>query len=112
MRWKLLIAASTLATLLGAGTSLGIAHGLLGGAGSLRAPDAAALAVFVVPVAAITFASIFVYRHTARLRPLQAAMTAMLSLLLTLAAIIVGSLLLTTGAPRQPAPVPATRPVE
>ena len=112
MRWKLLIAATTLATFLGAGTSLGLAHWLLGGAGRLRAPDAAALAVFVVPVAAITYASIFVYRHTARLRPLQAAMTAMLSLLLTLAAIIAGSLLLAPSAPEQPAPVPATRPVE
>jgi hypothetical protein len=109
MRWKLLIAVTALATAVSTAASLGLAHGLLGGAARLRHPDAVAFAVFLVPLAAITYASVFVYRHTARLRPLQAALTALLSATLTLAAIILGSLLLAPSVPEEIAPAPTTR---
>ena len=92
MRWKLLLIASALATLVGAGASLALSYGLLGSPVALRSPNATALSILVVPIAVITSASIFVYRHTARRRPLQAAMTAMLSAVLTLALIAAGSL--------------------
>jgi len=110
MRWKLLIAATALATLVSAAASLGLARWLLGTAPRLSYTEPAALAVFIVPVAAITYATIFVYRHTARLRPLQAALTALLSATLTLTALVVGSLLLAPRAPEEPAP--AVRTVE
>ena len=108
MRWKLLLIVSTLATLVSAGASLGLSYGLLGTTERIRTPDAAALAILAVPVAAITAASIFVYRHTARRRPLQAALTALLAATLTLAAIIAGSLLL--PQPQKDAPAPAPPP--
>ncbi|HYY98455.1 MAG TPA: hypothetical protein VE642_07690, partial [Pyrinomonadaceae bacterium] len=59
--------------------------------GALR-PWAAALAL-AAPVACVVFASVFVYRHTARRRTLQAAATALLASLLTLTALLLGSLL-------------------
>lgn len=92
MRWKLLLIVSALATLVGAGASLALAYGLLGSPATLRSPGAVALPILAVPAAVITTASVFVYRHTARRRPLQAAMTAMLSAALTLALIAAGSL--------------------
>ena len=95
MRWKLLIVTSSLASLVGASASLGLAYGLLGAVERLRAPqDAAALALLVLPLGVITAASIFVYRHTARLRPLQAALAAVLSAALTLGLFIAGTFLL------------------
>ena len=111
MRWKLLIAATALATAVSAAASLGLSHWVLGSAGSLRDPGPASLAVLLVPLAAITFAAVFVYRHTARLRPLQAALTALLSAALTLAAVVAGSLLLTPRPPEEPTPAPAVRSV-
>ena len=104
MRWKLLIVTSSVAALVGAGASLGLAYGLLGTVGRVRAPhDAASLAVLALPLGVITAASIFVYRHTARLRPLQAALTATLSTALTLGLIVADTFLLPERAP-QPQP--------
>lgn len=109
MRWKLLILASTLATLAGAGASLGIAYGLLGNVEPGSTPNAAVLAVLVVPLGVIAAASIFVYRHTARLRPLQAALTAIISATLTLALFVAGALLLLPEqTPERQAPPPVT----
>ncbi|MCA1850272.1 MAG: hypothetical protein LC672_04290, partial [Acidobacteria bacterium] len=64
MRWKLLLVTSLLATLVGAGASLGIIYGLTGSVGRVRSPDVAVIGALVIPVAAIAFASFFVYRHT------------------------------------------------
>ena len=94
MRWKLLIIASMLATIVSTGASLGLSYGLLGTTARMRTPDVVALAILVVPIAAITGAAVFVYRHTARRRALQAALTVLISATLTLAAIIAGSFLL------------------
>lgn len=59
----------------------------------MRAPDeVAAFAILLLPIAAIASASVFVYRHTARRRALQATLTAVVSSTLTLAAILIGSL--------------------
>ena len=92
---------SSLATLVGAGASLGLAYGLLGAVERVRAPrEAAAYAVLALPVGVITAASVFVYRHTARLRPLQAALTATLSAALTLGLIVAGTFLLPERTPR------------
>ena len=92
---------SSLATLVGAGASLGLAYGLLGAVERVRAPrEAAAYAVLALPVGVITAASVFVYRHTARRRTLQAALTAVLSAALTLGLMVAGSFLLPERAPR------------
>jgi hypothetical protein len=112
MRWKLLIIATTLASIVSVGGSLGLAYGLLGASPRVRTPDATALAILALPLGIIAAASVFVYRHTARLRALQAAMTAMLSAALTLALFLAGSLLLPERAPEQQAPEPPVRNVD
>ncbi len=99
MRWKLLIIAALAATIVGACASLALSYGLMGTTERIRTPDLTAIAILAIPVAAITAATIFVYRHTARRRPLQAAMTAMLSILLTLIALVAGTLALAANRP-------------
>lgn len=92
MRWKLLIIASLVATIISAGAVLGVS---LGFTGSFRRPAALDLNVFLtllIPVAAIIAASIFVYRHTARHRKLQAISTALLATILTLATLFISSI--------------------
>jgi uncharacterized membrane protein len=106
MRWKLLLIASLLATLVGAGATLGIVIGVLGAPGQFNAPDVAVLGTLIIPVAASTFASIFVYRHTARRRRLQAMATALLATILTLTILILSSMLFSKPAPVEAPPVP------
>ena len=89
MRWKLLIAASLLAAAAGAGVCYATARFLLP---STASAWVAALPL-LAPLGAITDAAIFVYRHTPRRRALQAAATAILASLLTLAALTLASVL-------------------
>jgi purine-cytosine permease-like protein len=102
MRWKLLLLASLLATLVGAGATLGIVIGVLGATRQLVTPDLAVIGTLLVPVAAVTGASIFVYRHTARRRRLQAMATALLATILTLTIFIISSMLFSKPAPTTP----------
>lgn len=112
MRWKLLLIASALATLVSAGASLALSYGLLDSPATLRNPSATALSILAVPLGVISTASVFVYRHTARRRPLQAAMTAMLSAALTLALITAGSLWLARRTRYQPHAEPPPQEVD
>ena len=102
MRWKLLLIAALVATLVGAGATLGIVIGVLNSSGRFTAPD---IGTLIIPVASITFASIFVYRHTARRRKLQAMATALLATILTLTIFIICSMVSSKPAP-EPPPVP------
>jgi purine-cytosine permease-like protein len=97
--------ASLLATLIGAGAPLGIVLGFYGPHDRLNAPGVLIFSTLLIPVAAITAASFFVYRHTARRRQIQAILTALLSTILTLAILLLGSVLLSKPAPdTEPAP--------
>ena len=87
MRWKLLIIAAVLAALAGAGASLAALRFAFGGSRAVFS-DWAVASTLLLPLAATTYASVFVYRRTSRRRALQAAATAMLSLALTLAAFV------------------------
>ena len=89
MRWKLLVITSLAATVAGAGAWAALAYMLLASAVSPRRADWLLPATLLLPVAAITYATIFAYRHTARRRKLQAALTALFSLLLTAGALFV-----------------------
>ena len=93
MRWKLLIAASLLAAAAGAAACYAATY-------FLRAPVWVAALVLLAPLGATTSACVFVYRHTARRRGLQAAATALLALLLTLTALTLGSFLIGRPAPQ------------
>jgi hypothetical protein len=97
LRWKLLIVASLLAAVAGAGVCFAAAFFLLAPARTYTSPQWLAPAVLIAPLAATVYASVFVYRHTARRRALQAVMTALLILLLTLTALALGSIF--TGRP-------------
>jgi hypothetical protein len=83
VRWKLLIAASLVAALVGAGAYLLFARFLPAASPGVASPGAA-WAVLLLPLGAVITASVFVYRHTARRRSLQAVVTALLASLLTL----------------------------
>ena len=83
MRLKLVFAASALAAIVGAGSCVAIVLGFF----SLEAffsPGLVVASTFLLPVATIVFASIFVYRHTAKRRKLQAFLTTLIAILLTL----------------------------
>ena len=104
MRWKLLIAASLLAAASGAGICYAAVRYLVPAAGR-NAPAWVAALPLLAPLGAITYAAIFVYRHTARRRALQAAAVALLASLLTLAALTLASVLSgRTGLAPLPAP--------
>lgn len=110
LRWKLLIVASLLAFIVGTGACVTAVRLLATRGGGL--PTWAAALALLAPVACVVYASIFVYRHTARRRTLQAAATALLASTLTLAALLLGSLLTNVRAPEllQPSPTNARRP--
>jgi len=107
MRLKLVIIASVLAALVGAGASIALVLFVFA-VKSLSSPGLLAASTFLLPVATIVFASIFVYRHTARRRKLQAFLTALLATLLTLSMFMLTSVLTSrrTGPtdPLQPGP--------
>jgi len=97
LRWKLLIAASLLAAAAGVGVYYAAARFLLP-ATRVNPQSWVAALPLLAPLGAITYAAIFVYRHTPRRRALQAAATAILALLLTLAALTLASVL--SGHPK------------
>jgi len=99
MRLKLVIGASSLAALAGAGSCIAIVQ--LAFSSAVR-PGLLVGATFLLPAAAITIASIFVYRHTARRRKLQAFLTALISLLLTLCLFVGAYLLNARRIPKEP----------
>lgn len=84
MRWKLLLIASLLTALVGAGLVLAVVFALLGDVTRLSTPDFLVLTTLSIPLILVTVATVFVYRHTARRRALQAILTAILALSLTI----------------------------
>jgi hypothetical protein len=99
MRLKLVLAASALAALVGAGSCIALVLGVF----SVKAwsnPGLLATSTLLLPIATTVFAAIFVYRHTARRRKLQAFLTTLIATLLTLTLLILASILSSRG--RQP----------
>jgi uncharacterized BrkB/YihY/UPF0761 family membrane protein len=94
MRLKLVFAASVLAAIVGAGSCIALVLGVF----SAKALSSASLLVF----STIVFAAIFVYRHTARRRKLQALLTTLIATLLTLALFVLASILSSRIAPTEP----------
>ena len=84
MRLKLVLIASLIAAIAGPGVSLGIIFAASASFNSLSKPDPLVLLTLVLPTATVTLATLFVYRHTARRRKLQAVLTAVLGVLLSL----------------------------
>ena len=89
MRPKLVVGTSLLAALVGAGSSIGILIAL----NTPLRPGIIVALTLLLPIAAIISSSIFVYRHTARRRRLQALITALLATLLTLSLFVLATIL-------------------
>ena len=88
MRWKLLLPASLLAALAGAFGIAGVSYLGDSFAATNSSPRLLVVARLLPAVAGITYAAMFVYRHTARRRKLQAALTVACSIVLLLAALM------------------------
>ena len=101
MRLKLVIIASLLAAIAGAGSCIALVLGVFS-VKALSSPGLLVSSTLLLPAAAIVFASIFVYRHTARRRRLQAFLTAILATLLTLAFFITASIVSSRRNPTEP----------
>lgn len=92
MRLKLVFIASLIAAIVGAGSSIAIIFFVFSSFKPIDSPGLLVLSAFVLPAGATLFASIFVYRHTARRRKLQAVLTVLIVLLLTLAIFALASI--------------------
>ena len=103
MRLKLVLAASVLAAIVGAGICIALVLGVFS-VKALSNPGLLVISTLVLPVATIAFASIFVYRHTARRRKLQAMLTAIIAILLTLAFFIAAAIITGRYSPLEPRP--------
>lgn len=103
MRLKLVFGASLLAAIMGAGSCIALVLGLFS-AQTIAAPGLLVLSTLLLPIATIVFASIFVYRHTARRRRLQAFLTAILATLLIIALFIAASIISGRRSPTLPEP--------
>ncbi len=109
MRWKLLLIVSLIASIVGSGAAIAIILFLSGTASRLEpnSIDLIALSPLIIPVAIVIVAGIFVYRHTARRRKLQAMATVLLSAILLLTLFFVSMMLLRKKEqPQPPTPQP------
>jgi purine-cytosine permease-like protein len=102
MRLKLVLIASFVAAIVGSGASIAIILGKFSSLKGISAPDLLVASTFILPVAAVVAAAIFVYRHTARRRKTQALLTGILGAFLSLAIFIVASVLTSRATPTQP----------
>ncbi|HET6977775.1 MAG TPA: hypothetical protein VFI24_15705 [Pyrinomonadaceae bacterium] len=91
MRLKLVLITSLLAAVVGAGSCIALVLGVFSQQ-ALASPGLLLASTLLLPLATIIFASIFVYRHTARRRRLQAFLTLVLATLLTIALFVVTSI--------------------
>jgi len=103
MRLKLVIAASVLAAVVGAGSCIALVLGVFS-VKALSNPSLLVTSTLLLPIATTAFASIFVYRHTARRRKLQAFLTAIIAITLTLGFFICASILTARYSPLEPRP--------
>jgi hypothetical protein len=106
MRLKLVIIASLIAAVFGAGLAILLVLFIFSSLAAMSNPGLFVFAIYLLPVLTTLVASMFVYRHTARRRKLQAALTAIISLLLSLALFVIASI--ASAPPRQMQPPPDT----
>lgn len=106
MRLKLVFTASLLAALVGAGSAIAIIIWVFSSLKPITAPGLLVLSTYLLPALAIFLATMFVYRHTAKRRKLQAALTALVSVALTLAIFVGASIYTSRRDPAPPTPEP------
>jgi len=92
MRVKLVFISSLIAAIVGAGSSIAIVLWIFTSLKPLSEPGLLVLSTYLLPVLTTLAASIFVYRHTARRRKLQAALTAIIALFLALLFFVIATI--------------------
>jgi hypothetical protein len=103
MRLKLVLIASLLAAIVGAGSCIALVLGVFS-VKTLSNPGLLLTSTLLLPIATTFFDSFFVYRHTARRRKTQAFLTAILTTLLTLG-FLIGASILSSRRVEPPVPV-------
>jgi hypothetical protein len=106
MRLKLVLISSLVAAIVGAGSVIAIILAVFSSLKPITAPGLFVVASYLLPTTATLLASMFVYRHTARRRRLQAGLTALIALLLTILFLLVASIVTARREPTQPQPQP------
>lgn len=92
MRWKLLVVSAAVAALGGGGVWCAFTIVLFGSVTGLARHDWLLIASLSLPLAFAAFTGVFVYRHTARRRKTQTALTVLLTLLLTAGSYVAAAL--------------------
>ena len=106
MRLKLVLLCSVLAAIVGAGSSIAIIISVFSSLRPITSPGLLVLSTFLLPVLTVWLATLFVYRHTARRRKIQAALTTIIALLLTIAVFVLASIYTARKEPLPQPPVP------
>ena len=104
MRLKLVIISSLVAAIVGAGSAIAIILSVFSSLRPIASPGLLVLSTYLLPMLMIVLSAMFVYRHTARRRKLQATLTAILSILLTIAFFVVASIVTSRTEPVDPQP--------
>jgi hypothetical protein len=104
MRAKLVFGVSILAALVGGGSCIAIVFFVFSSFNPVNRIGLFVAATMLLPIAAIIFGSVFVYRHTARRRKLQAFITAVLATILTLGLLLTATILSRRQINREPIP--------
>ena len=106
MRLKLVLISALLAAIAGAGSAIVIIVSLFSSLQPIATPGLVVASTYLLPLLTTLLASIFVYRHTARRRRLQALLTAAIAFVLSIMIFVVASILLARREPVLPAPNP------
>ena len=102
MRLKLVLISSLLAAVAGAGSAIAIIVSVFSSLQAIATPGLLVVSTYLLPILTTLLASIFVYRHTARRRKLQAILTATIASILTITFFIIASIVMARTQPVQP----------
>jgi predicted anti-sigma-YlaC factor YlaD len=106
MRLKLVLISSFAAALVGGGSAIAIILFYFASFKPITTPGLLVVSTYLLPLLATLLASMFVYRHTARRRKLQAVLTAIIALVLTISLFVLASIVTDRREQIQPTPVP------
>ena len=106
MRLKLVLISSLLAAIVGAGSAIAIIVSVFSSLHAIATPGLLVVSTYLLPIITTLLASIFVYRHTARRRQLQALLPATIASLLTIAFFVIASIVTARQEPVLPSPKP------
>ncbi|MGH9874100.1 MAG: hypothetical protein ACRD9S_16740 [Pyrinomonadaceae bacterium] len=104
MRLKLVLISSLVAAIAGAGSAIAIILTVFSSLHPIATPGSLVVSTYLLPILTTLLASIFVYRHTARRRKLQAILTATIAAILTILLFVVASIVIARREPVLPQP--------